>query len=159
MLIPIGPNRNLQTRVGMPYSTSSFLFSPTVRRIGIECKCVYNMFTHGIGTNVAHKRLANSILPQDLVDSMLFCLVYLPHFVWFREVNQTKPNSNLFQPKNFLIIFKNEISWPPLNPLGPNINWLKWYFPQKSQFNLFLTRFNQGIYFSKIFLWFDSGWV
>ena len=28
-------------------------------------------------THVAQKRLANSILPQDLVDSTLFCLVYL----------------------------------------------------------------------------------
>ena len=80
-------------------------------------------------SHVAHKRLANSILPQDLVDSTLFCLVYLPHFVWFREVNQTKPNSNLIQPKKFLSICKNEISWPPLNPPGPNINLLKWHFP------------------------------
>ncbi len=99
---------------------------------------------------------AQTFSPQDLVDSTLFCLVYLLHFVWFREVNQAKPN--LFQPKNFLSIFKNEIFWPPLNPLGPNINLLNWYFPPKSDFNLFLTCFNQGIYFTKIFPWFDSGW-
>ncbi len=43
------------------------------------------------------KRLAASILPQDLVDSKSFCLVYLPHFVWFREVNLFQLRSLFFE--------------------------------------------------------------
>ncbi len=52
--------------------------------------CTMQSFHSRCVSHVAHKPLANSILPYYLVDSTLFCRFYPHLFVGFREVNQTK---------------------------------------------------------------------
>ncbi len=79
--------------------------------------CSFHFFVPSHVHDVAHKRLANSILPQDLIDSTSFCLVELPLFVWLTYENPTKmgvlPINNALGPP-----LPNEASYTPRLEFG-----------------------------------------
>ena len=59
------------------------------------------------------------MLRKNVEPTQSYFKIKLILFVGFREVNQAKPISNLFQPKNFLGISKNkmEISYTKNSPV------------------------------------------